>query len=358
MKTGFTYLGIIFSLMLLISFQQATKKTVSITDGEHPIDNTGYQVWLGTHASPKSALKNRVSWKQTARLVEGLNIHKTPVKFANNKIDREESLNDKDFKSFINIFEKGSANGIVEAGRTGWKCDAFPDRSDLDGYLEKKFKTIDAGGYTVKGIMFFDNFIGSNSKASKGVVYSWTEDEVQRMRAWLDEHRPHVTLYWNARNFYKTSKNWCANDLVDGIFLEGNPSKWYENKGKRQELLKWLWSNEKTKHKRLVFQVPISSIEETKSGPTAFQQVRLWVQWLGVDFMGLDFLRSNQVVIMPVTYNPAFKFYPETRKKGAVYANTLTGITLSLLEQKKLFQGVNGISTAAAVESAERNVDE
>jgi hypothetical protein len=341
------WFGLLFSLFVLSNYTQS--KTA--------INGLGYEIWLGTHASPKSAIKNRSSWEQTAKLVEGLNIHKSPVKLANKKINREETLNSKDFKSFINIFEIGSANGIIEAGRTGWKCDAFPDRSDLEDYLEEKFKTIDAGGYTVKGIMFFDNFIGSNSKASKGVVYSWTEYEVQRMRDWLDVNRPNVILYWNARNFYKTSKNWCANDLVDGIFLEGNPSKWYENKGKRQELLKWLWSNDKTKHKQLVFQVPVSSIKETKSGPTAFQQVRLWVKWLGVDFMGLDFLRSNQVVIMPVTYNPAFKFYPETRKSGKIYANTMTGITLSLLEQKNLFQGVIGTPTIEAIESNKRNID-
>ena len=321
-------------------------------------DTTGYKVWLGTHASPKSALDNKDAWKCTARLVEGLNIHKTPVKFANNKIDKKESLNTKDFNQFIHLFEAGGTNGIVEAGRTAWKCDAFPDRRHLEGFLEKKFKTIDAGGYTVKGILFFDNFIGSNAKASKGVVYSWTEEEVQRMRAWLDANRPHVILYWNARNFSKASKDWCAHHLVDGIVLEGNPDKWYLNKGKRQELLKWLWSHEKTKHKPLVFQVPVSSLKETATGPTAIQQVRLWVRWLGVDFMGPDFLRSNQVVLMPVTYNPAFAFYPETVNNGKTYANTMTGITLSLLEQKALFQGMDGVPTKEAVEGVERIVED
>ena len=60
---------------------------------------------------------------------------------------------------------------------------------------------------------------------------------------------------------------------------------------------------------------------------------------------------------MPVTYNPAFKFYPETRKSGKIYANTMTGITLSLLEQKNLFQGVIGTPTIEAIESNKRNID-
>ena len=46
------------------------------------------------------------------------------------------------------------------------------------------------------------------------------------------------------------------------------------------------------------------------------------------------------------------------RKNGKIYANTMTGITLLLLEQKNLFQGVNGIPTVEAVESTQRTVDE
>ncbi|WP_159020678.1 hypothetical protein [Algibacter sp. L3A6] len=301
-----------------------------------------YQVWMGTTCTPQNALYKNKTWKNTAKLVEGLNINKTPVKpLKGTPSEGEKSLSLQEFNSVITLFKKGSKNGFVEIARTFFENDAYPNRPDLITLLEKKFKRIDAGGYDVKGIMFFDNYIGSNAKSSKGVVYAWTEAEVQKMRDWLDENRPGTRLYWNARNNSITNRNWCENPLVDDIVMEAKPELWYKNAGSRQTLLKWLWTNPTTVNKRIILQTPVNTMTAPYGNPNGLQQFREFVRWLGVDLMDFEFMRSKRLIIMPVTYNNAFTFYPETINNGKTYANTMTGIALSLIEQRKLFQGID-----------------
>jgi hypothetical protein len=214
-------------------------------------------------------------------------------------------------------------------------------------FLEKKFSQIDNAGYTVKGLMFFDNFVGSDP--STRVVYKYTLEEVQTMRTWLDANRPDVKLIYNARNNGVESRAWCESPLVANVVIEAKPQLWYDNAGSRQTLLQWLWTNPNTINKRIIFQVPVNTVNNPYGNPSGFQQIRDFVRWLGVDLMDFNFMRSNRVVIMPVTYNPAFTFYPETINDGTTYDNTMTGIALSLIEQRRLFQGLDGVPTQAQV---------
>lgn len=334
-------------ILFFCLFTNCSKETRTITDVEIPtaeIDpELGYKVWLGTTCSPKNAVIKPSTWANTAKLIEGLNVNNTPVlPAAGTPSEGEESLTTGEFNQFVNIFEKGSKNGFFPFPRTFFKNDAFPTRDDLIPFLEKKFKGFDSAGYFINGIMFFDNFVGSSSN-NGGVVYSWTQNEVQEMRDWLDANHPNVKLYWNARNFSIANKNWCESTLVDDVVIEAKPELWYANAGSRQDLLKWLWLNEKTINKRIIFQVPINTMTDPYDFPNGFQQMREWVRWLGADLMDFDFMRSERVIIMPVTYNPTFTFYPETTNNGSVYANTMTGIALSLIEQKNIFQGIEKV---------------
>ncbi|WP_139959658.1 hypothetical protein [Flavicella sediminum] len=345
-KVTITTFAIILSLFLTGCHKEPLVTDTEVEPKEHfPL--TGYKVWLGTTCTPKNAILKPETWSRTAKLVEGLNVNNTPVlPAAGTPSEGEESLSTAQFNQLIQSFDLGNKNGFIPIPRTFFKSAAFPERADLIPFLENKFRDIDAAGYSINGIMFFDNFIGSSSEASGGVAYVWTEEEALTMRTWLDANRPNVKLYYNARNFSLKDRNWCENPLVDNVVIEAKPTLWYENKGSRQDLLKWLWTNPKTIHKRVIFQVPVHPLSENPYGdPNSFQQIREWVRWLGADLMGIEFLRSSRVVLMPVTYNPAFTFYPETSNNGANYSNTMTGIALSLIEQKNLFQGLDALPT-------------
>jgi len=303
-----------------------------------------YQVWLGTTCTPKNAITKPETWVNTALVVEGLNINNAPVLPAiGSPSEGEESLLTRDFNKLVNTYKLGGKNGFIPVPRTSFKCDAFPERDDLIPFLVRKFKQIDKGGYTVNGIMFFNNFVGSDE--STRIVYKYTLEEVQTMRDWLDANRPNVKLIYNARNNGVIARAWSENPLVESITIEAKPQLWYDNHGSRQTLLKWLWSNPKTINKRIIFQIPVNAVAEPYGNPTGFQQIRDFVRWLGTDLMNFDFMRSNRVVIMPVTYNPAFTFYPETIDNGTTYGNTMTGIALSLIEQRRLFQGLDSTPT-------------
>ena len=314
-----------------------------------------YEVWLGTTCTPRNSIFKKETWANTALLVEGLNINNTPViPAAGTPSEGEESLSTGQFNQLVNTYVLGGKNGFIPVPRTFFKSDAFPTRDDLIPFLENKFSQIDKAGYTVKGLMFFDNFVGSDP--STRVVYKYTLAEVQTMRDWLDTNRPNVKLIYNARNNGAESRAWCESPLVANIAIEAKPQLWYDNAGSRQTLLKWLWTNPNTINKRIIFQVPVITMTNPYGNPSGFQQFRDFMRWLGTDLMDFDFMRSNRVVIMPVTYNNAFTFYPETINNGTTYDNTMTGIALSLIEQRRLFQGLDGIPTQAQAFDNTRSV--
>ncbi|WP_282147958.1 T9SS type A sorting domain-containing protein [Algibacter lectus] len=307
-----------------------------------------YEVWLGTTCTPRNSILKKETWANTAQLVEGLNINNTPVNpAAGTPSEGEESLTTGQFNNLVNTYELGGKNGFIPVPRTFFKSDAFPDRDDLIPFLENRFAQVDQADYTVNGIMFFDNFVGSDP--STRVVYKYTLEEVQTMRNWLDANRPNVKLIYNARNNGAESRGWCESPLVANVAIEAKPQLWYNNGGSRQTLLKWLWTNPNTINKRIIFQVPVNTMTNPYGTPNGFQQFRDFMRWLGTDLMDFNFMRSNRVVIMPVTYNPAFTFYPETINDGTTYDNTMTGIALSLIEQRRLFQGLDGTPTQAQV---------
>ena len=57
---------------------------------------------------------------------------------------------------------------------------------------------------------------------------------------------------------------------------------------------------------------------------------------------------------MLLSYNPGFTFYPETNLSVDTYENTMTGIALSLIEQKNIFQGLNRIPTKVDTYNTDR----
>ncbi|WP_139959676.1 T9SS type A sorting domain-containing protein [Flavicella sediminum] len=318
-----------------------------------------YQVWLGTIAAPRSSLDVTDQWEDAARKVQGLNIKRANkfVSLPGTPNDGEENLgNGDEFDSFVRTFNAASLNntntGYVEIARTKFKVlrpnapDYLLERPELDDYLVDLFRTTsDRGGYSVNALMFYDNYEGSNSE--NNLIYRWSKNEVQRMRDWLDANgRAGVKLYSTARGNSSNSQEFIEDTNVDGVVIEGIPQKWYDTtkNQNRQDLLRWIVGEPTLNNKRIIFQLPVSSMDNPYGTPSGFEQTREFVRWLGSrTYLRFEFLQNNRVVIMPVTYNPAFTFYPETENNGRNYANSMTGIALSLIEQKKNFQGLTSI---------------
>ncbi len=306
-----------------------------------------YEVWMGTSCTPANAAVYPQSWSNTAAQVTGLNINRAPcLPDPGTPCENETSPSTAQWKTIFNQIQHADGS-FSPIPRSAFDSDRHPETT-LEQIIDGKFEDAATFGYTLGNIMIYDNAVGTNS-------YSWTVAEVQQIRDYLDANgHAEVGLMWNARNNSLANKNWCKNALIDAVLLEAEPGKWFDNVGSRQDLLKFLWTNELTSAKELVFQVPISG-SEPYGNPDGFQQMRRMVRWLGNDLMGWEFNRSPRVIFMPVTYNyPTYTFYPETEAPD-LYGNTLTSLVLSLIEQRDLFEGRSGIPTEADADSKVRN---
>ncbi len=310
---------------------------------------SAYEVWIGTHCTSKNAALNTEMWKKTAELVEGLNAHTAPSKPSpGTPNENDVSATDADWKMIFSQFSKRN-NAMIETARSGLYSPTKPDKPKFPDFMADKFERASRLGYAVNRIMFYDNKTGD-------VDYSWTDAEIQEMRDWLDSngHRD-VRLVTNCRN--NNCRRMCEHPLVDDIMLEAAPELWHSNVGQRQELLKWLWTTPSVKNKRLIFQIPTH--HDPYGNPTAYQKVRRLLVWFGNELMSSEFMRSPRVIFEPVTYNnTTFAFYPEKDPGNPnEYVNTLTGLTLSLIEQRDLFEARSRIPTQEDADSFARDVN-
>jgi hypothetical protein len=206
--------------------------------------------------------------------------------------------------------------------------------------IDGKFADAITYGYTLGNLMFYNNVTG-------GTNYSWTTNEVQQMRNYLDSlGHTNVGLLYDDRSFSAGEQAWGNNPLVTGILLECGADGWFANAGNRTNLLRWLWTNSITANKPIIFQMPnYSPNSGARGAKNKYMADRLLLQWLGTVIMDFNFMRSSRVVFMPVTYGGDW-FHPETVSANS-YTNTMTSLVLSLIEQKNLFEGRSRIPTVA-----------
>jgi hypothetical protein len=249
-----------------------------------------------------------------------------------------------DWEEIFAQFTPAKENGLKEFARSTAAKDS------ISNWVTLWFREASNVGYRITSVMLYDN-------ATNAGEFFWTEAEVQSVRDELDA-RGHadVRLMFNARNDSPQVRAWCSNPLVQDILLEANPQLWFDNVGKRQQLLKWIWAEPSLQGKRLIFQLPARGAPE--GGPSNYQLIRRWVRWLSTDLMSVEFVRSPRVVFLPITYNgDAVPFYPESEPGDeGRYVNSLTGVALSLIEQKDLFEGRRGLPTEADADSYVRSV--
>ena len=238
-----------------------------------PSTALAYDVWIGTHCTSKNAAQKKETWNRTAELVKGLNAHTAaaqPSPGTPNENDGKAN-NDDWYDIFTHFNDDARTEALVETARSGLYSPTKPNKPKMNEFMENKFKRAADFGYEVTRIMFYNNKQGD-------VSYNWTDDEIQGMRDWLDKNsHSDVRLVVNLRNY--NSRTMCEHPLVDDIMLEAAPDVWFSNTGRRKELLKWLWSNDCIKNKKLIFQIPTQ--HDPYDNPSAYQKVRRLIVWLG-----------------------------------------------------------------------------
>ena len=217
---------------------------------------------------------------------------------------------------------------------------AYPYITNL---LRNAFANAAQYGYSYDRVGFYDDAV---TNLSNGVYtyYNWDTTEVQYIRTWLNANGyTNVLIDYDARNNGASVRSWCANPLVTAVLLEANPTKWFTDYGSRQELLQWLTTNPATSSEKIIFQVPSDGTPNPYGVTNNIMMARELMVWMG-NLMGYDFLRRANVAFYPVTYtSPVMQFFPEMTPDGSRYTNTMTSLTLSLIEQRAFFEGRCGV---------------
>lgn len=281
----------------------------------------GYEVWIGTPSTPKSAATDPAAWQMVAQQAGGLNINLAPGRDTGTG---EETANARDWRTILSQYQNRNRN-FVPIPRSAFGPTGRNAGKVLTDSVNDRLAHGTRFGYGVDNIMIYDN-------AVDGANFNWTFDELQAMRTYLDSlGRQDVGIIYNARNYALRVRQFCAHPLVTGVLLEADPAKWFDNAGNRQTLLQWLWTTPSVANKKLIFQVPTNS-------STYYQDVRALLVWLYHEQMSPEFMRSNRVVFLLASYN-RYAFAPETQSNGRQYSNSMTGTVLSLIEQRALFEG-------------------
>jgi hypothetical protein len=299
-----------------------------------------YEVWMGTHLMESTVASNLDDWALTASMLDGVNINRAP--------DDTNPASNNDWRTIISQFA-GINNTLIPLPRSQVSRNTnLVDELAFDAIaavLERQIELADSFNYQFDHVLIYNNAVGGES-------YQWTVAEVQHMRDWLDTNGLQgVNLIWTARNFGQSDRNWSTNPLIDHVMIEGSADDFLNNSNNKLTLLNWLWTNPNTVNKKVLLQIPRSENSMTQYASTRRVAVKL-AQEIGYE----NGLQSDRLVFLPVTYNDNYAYLPETTLGRTSYTNSLTSLCLSLLEQRPLFEGRDGMATNADADSFVREI--
>lgn len=323
-----------------------------ILSGVYPVFS--YQVNIGVLCTPKSAVSNLDQWGHLAASVDGINSNTAPFKPKKGYPGEDDkACSPGDSIKLMKAFNKDAlGNLLTEFPRVGVYHPLIPHKPTIEEEIKRKFDRIERKfGGTVTSFMIYDA-----AKDIKGerMVFEFTDDEIRECRRVLDENGwPDVQMVFNVRNNGSRSRKMALSPWIDEIMIESSMKLWDANSGHIKEFLRWFWQDPVAGKKRLLLQIPCH--HDAYGKPDAYIKFRRLLLDLS-DLMGVAFMRSDNVVFMPVTYNnPALRFYPELDPEDSdKYFNSMTGLALSIIEQKDLFESRNGPLTRAITDSYQR----
>ncbi|WP_168441990.1 LamG domain-containing protein [Pontiella desulfatans] len=310
----------------------------------------GYQVWFGLPYMPKESQSNLDQWDFMATQVKGLNLN--PVDTQRPDEDRNSTA---DWKAIVQAMPTAKNNCMIGVPRTHFFYDGYGGSSKptLAEMLNTKFKQEGKYACQIKWVMPFDNQPGEDRTLP---IELWSDAELQELRDWLDNNgHADVKLLTNVRNNGTRAHDFAEKAIVDGMSIEAKAYLWYENNGRRQDYLQWAVANPLTKDKNFKFQVPFG----TYDGESGYQAMRGFMRWLSNTVLNsTELVRRPDTVFLIITYGPSDPHLPELSADETEYVNTMSSLSLSLIEQKAMFEGTapGGLISKAQTLSYDRAV--
>ncbi len=286
----------------------------------------GYEVWMGTLGWDKAMATSPEKWAGTAAAVEGLNVNWAPGK------DKGNRLSPADRKAVIERFAKAKEHAYqVMPHGTGRKTE--------ESEWQRPFHRADDYGYKLDYLYTYS--------AGRGKV--WKTEDHKILRKWLDDNgQAEVKIAYNGRS----GQGRLERPTIEANGIECDLTSWKENKGGRHELLRWMADpeNAETKDEKIIIHCHLNFGKATNQEDLvdAWAGARLMVRDIGRDVLNTPALRkvfrSDRLVFAFFGTNwttPEITLLPET-KDSAHYAESYTGLMLSLVEQRDLFDGQSG----------------
>lgn len=309
-----------------------------------------YEVWTSTCRTPVFVLDRTNEWDRVAAQVQGLNINFTSTDYYPG-----EQPGPDNWPLILSTYATAARQTFQPFTRDYWENEYGPAGAGLtlDDALPPYLARGDAWGYTVSYIMLYDIRLEDG-----GPIYWWELDDITDVRNWLDSHGyGHIKLMWNARGDDTRERDMASHPGVDAVLMEAQFEHWATNDGLRWEFLQWFTTT--YPNRDVVFQTHTFG-EKTKDEYTG---IRRFVRSISADILSsTDFVRSDHCIILPMTYivyHDYWSFLPEHEPAGDRYADSMTGLLLSLIEQKDQFTGTasGGLISYDGCASFERTYD-
>ena len=284
-----------------------------------------YEVWMGTHKMSSELATEPTSWARTAAWVDGFNFNIAPS--GTNVATRDQR---KEVISRINHVGNDVLYGVARSAITGNSV-REATREEIATSIQNMRNTAKRDGATLKKFMLYDE------RGSDGVLHAWSDTEIQIYREELDaQGQQNAKMIWRATNNNIVNLQRASLPIIDGLLIEGSADRFINNRFNVNTLAESFWNRSVNRDKELILQIPRS--ENSDSQYQATREAVLEMQ----NVIGVDGVRSDRLVILPVTYNDNPKQVPETTNNGTRYPNTMPGIQLSLIEQRPYFEGRMG----------------
>ena len=307
-----------------------------------------YEVWLGTHKWEGAAADNLDEWDEAIEKIDGINYVLLDARPARPAGD---GANTSDWNTMIGRIDQ-SVPGMAEIARSQYSP---ANTVSLASRMQNEFATVENRGGEIDIIMLYD-------EERDGTVYEFTLEDVQAVRDWLDNNgESHVTLCFNLRNNDQERLGLAQQPIIDSVLIEASATRWVENRFNLHTLLQSLRTHPSTRDKDIHFQIPRSespgSAGQRNGFPTSpinqYIETRRALQVIR-NLAGDEFMRSDQAIFVVCNYGDTYPTYPETNASGTNYVDSKSGLALSLIEQRSLFEGRTRAPTNADAESTTR----
>lgn len=285
-----------------------------------------YEVWMGTLGWEQGMVDHPAEWERTAALVEGLNVNWAHGQKDDDRLNK--SLRGEVVARFAKA--KDHAYQVTPHGSS-----RVTEEKDWQGAFDRAADY----GYKLEYLYTYSAGPGKN----------WKPEEHELMRKWLDKNNHgDAKIAFNGRS----GKGQVERPVVQGNGIECDLTSWKENKGGRHELLRWMAdpNNPATKGEKIFIHCHLNFGKGSNVADLvdAWAGARRMVRDIGRDVLNTEELqkvfRSDRLVFSFFGGNwttPEISLLPEI-KNDHTYAESCTGLLLSLIEQRDAFGGATG----------------